>query len=133
MGRDRRAARRAPGAREGLHPERVPGAEHAEIPPGKIAYLLESPGKRRFFHEILAFDERTASDLERQLVEGLPHVSGRFAFVNPAGRPQWVALMEIAGPTRTAMVFTVWQLLEPARPALGTARPVKRKDRLLFE
>ena len=117
----------------GLHPERVPGSERAEIPHEKIRYLLDSPGKRRFFREILGFGRETADHLASQLAGQLPKVPGRFSMVNPAGRPHWVALVQIAGPRRTATVFTVWQVFEPTRAAFVTARPVKERDRLLFE
>ncbi len=105
-----------------LHPKRVPGSERAYLPAGKARYLLGTRGKREYFGEILGFAERE-EHLERELLEKVPQVEGHFSIVNPRGRDQYVAVLELDGPTRTGFALTVWQVMEDGRAAFVTSFP----------
>lgn len=117
-----------------LHPDRMPGSERAFVASGKAGYLLRASGRASFFRTILGFEteEELAAELDR-LAGELHCTPARFSRRNPGGRENWVALMEIAGPLRTAMIFTVWERLADGRASFVTARPLRDRDALRFE
>ena len=117
-----------------LHPDRMPGSERALVGAGKAGYLLRAAGRESFFRTILGFEteEALAAAVER-LAGELARVPARFSRLNPAGRENWVALLEIAGPRRTARIFTVWERLADGRASFVTARPLQEGDALRFE
>lgn len=115
-------------------PARMPGSERAFVTSGKAGYLLRASGRASFFRAILGFEteEELAAELDR-LAGRLQHTPARFSRRNREGRENWVALMEIVGPLRTARIFTVWERLADGRASFVTARPLRDRDALRFE
>ncbi len=117
-----------------VYPTRMPGSERAFVGSGKAGYLLHASGRAAFFRTILGFEteEELAAELDK-LAGELHRTPARFSRLNAAGRENWVALMEIAGPTRTARILTVWERLADGRASFVTARPLRDSDALRFE
>jgi hypothetical protein len=119
------------GNRAAYHPDRIPGAENARVPPGKTAWLIS--GKHaQLFHDHLGFTDTTNTDLRRELLAELPTVKGAISDATPAGKPKWVAIIQLSGPRRSADVLTVWEIGWDGVPDLITAYGVSSKRRLQY-
>lgn len=116
-------------------PDRLPNAAGARVSRDKLRHYLlrrdhEAGGSKARFLATLGYTASDSDRLRANLIEAVQ--SGRPVgwTLGHNGSAAWAVLIELEGPTSSAAMISVWEVLAPGNtPRLITAYPARRHGR----